>query len=311
MKTYAPDYYKDFCCMADKCRHSCCIGWEIDIDDATYDYYRSICGNFGKKLAQHIHTVDGTPCFELGENERCPFLNESNLCDIIINLGSESLCQICDDHPRYRNYYSSRTEIGLGLCCEEAARIILTKKEKTYITCIRDDEETAIDNSDENAFFALRQRALDIVQDRSKTITKRISALCDSFDICIPKKSAPEWADIYYSMERLDEEWSDRLNVLKKADKGCLKGLNKYAETAEQLLVYFLYRHMADGIYDGNITARIALAVVSCCIIFAMADVWCKDSTDTLMDTARMYSSEIEYSEENTEKLLKTLTTAS
>ena len=37
-----------------------------------------------------------------------------------------ALCQICRDHPRFRNYYSSRVEMGLGLVCEEAARVILS-----------------------------------------------------------------------------------------------------------------------------------------------------------------------------------------
>ena len=30
MTVTVPSYYKDFKCIADKCRHSCCIGWEID-----------------------------------------------------------------------------------------------------------------------------------------------------------------------------------------------------------------------------------------------------------------------------------------
>ena len=34
-----PNYYKDFLCIADKCRHSCCIGWEIDIDEETLEFY--------------------------------------------------------------------------------------------------------------------------------------------------------------------------------------------------------------------------------------------------------------------------------
>ena len=33
MKLFAPEYYKQFKCIADKCTHSCCIGWEIDIDE--------------------------------------------------------------------------------------------------------------------------------------------------------------------------------------------------------------------------------------------------------------------------------------
>ena len=33
MDIFAPSYYKKFKCIADKCHHNCCIGWEIDIDD--------------------------------------------------------------------------------------------------------------------------------------------------------------------------------------------------------------------------------------------------------------------------------------
>ena len=36
MKEYIPDYYKDFQCIADKCKDSCCIGWEIMIDSKSY-----------------------------------------------------------------------------------------------------------------------------------------------------------------------------------------------------------------------------------------------------------------------------------
>ena len=39
MKLYAPAYYKNFKCIADKCEHSCCVGWEIDIDKETLDKY--------------------------------------------------------------------------------------------------------------------------------------------------------------------------------------------------------------------------------------------------------------------------------
>ena len=33
MKRYAPAYYPRFACLADRCRHSCCIGWEIEVDE--------------------------------------------------------------------------------------------------------------------------------------------------------------------------------------------------------------------------------------------------------------------------------------
>ena len=38
MKIIVPDYYKDFKCLAGDCKHSCCIGWEVDIDADTLEY---------------------------------------------------------------------------------------------------------------------------------------------------------------------------------------------------------------------------------------------------------------------------------
>ena len=42
MKEVFPNYYKKFKCIKDKCKHNCCIGWEIDIDEDTMDLYNSL-----------------------------------------------------------------------------------------------------------------------------------------------------------------------------------------------------------------------------------------------------------------------------
>ena len=133
MKTFVPNYYKDFNCIANKCKHNCCIGWEIDIDEETLFKYENYKGKFSKKLMQGIEHNDDCAIFHLDGKGRCAFLNENNLCDIILNLGENSLCQICSDHPRFRNYYSDRIEMGLGLCCEEAGRIILSQDNAFFL----------------------------------------------------------------------------------------------------------------------------------------------------------------------------------
>ena len=114
MKLIAPDYFEKFVCIADRCKHSCCIGWEIDIDEETLADYQSVEGEFGERLREGIEVKDGCACFRLGNDERCPFLNENGLCDIILNLGEDRLSQICTDHPRFCSFWSDRTEIGLG-----------------------------------------------------------------------------------------------------------------------------------------------------------------------------------------------------
>ena len=155
MQSVVPQYYKEFNCVASKCKHNCCIGWEIDIDSSTYNYYKSIDGEFGEKLKNSIAETD-CPHFINADNGRCPHLNQNNLCDIILTLGEEALCEICTLHPRFINYFESRQEMGLGLCCEEAARIILTSKEKFYLeneNCEQENVSVA-----QQSFFKLRCR---------------------------------------------------------------------------------------------------------------------------------------------------------
>ena len=48
-----PDYYKEFRCIAGACRHSCCIGWKIDIDAASAARYAAVGGELGCRLRQH------------------------------------------------------------------------------------------------------------------------------------------------------------------------------------------------------------------------------------------------------------------
>lgn len=121
-----PDFYFDFSCTASRCRHSCCRGWEIDIDEDTLALYDALTGDIGDTVRRSIERTP-TPHFALTENEDCPFLQPDGLCRLILTLGEESLCDICAEHPRFYNEYPDRIEAGLGLCCEEAVRLLLER----------------------------------------------------------------------------------------------------------------------------------------------------------------------------------------
>ena len=155
-----PDYYPLFRCIADRCRHNCCIGWEIDVDGDSLAAYDQIGGEMGERLHKCIDRSGEMPHFILDEHERCPFLNGKNLCDLILYGGEGMLCQICTDHPRYRSFFSERTEIGVGLCCEEAARLILTKPEKTTLVVTGEGEL----DEEETALLTLRDRLFTLAQ---------------------------------------------------------------------------------------------------------------------------------------------------
>lgn len=152
MKIIAPSYYQDFHCIAGACEHTCCIGWEIDIDEESLSRYRTQAD-----ISPHIDQTD-TPHFRLDGEERCPFLNDDHLCDLILHHGEDALCQICADHPRFRSFWSDRTEIGLGLVCEEAARLILSQPQPMQLVTLSDDGEPTSIPEDESWLMELRDR---------------------------------------------------------------------------------------------------------------------------------------------------------
>lgn len=310
MRTVFPDYYDQFRCIAGSCRHSCCVGWEIDVDEQSLERYKAVPGELGKKLRVNIDTSD-CPHFKLGAGERCPFLNEQNLCELILELGEDSLCQICSDHPRFRNEFSGRTEIGLGLCCEAAAALILGHSDPVQLASVSDGSPSTELDDREIEVLEARDDAFAIMQDRSRTMAERAQRLLAEFEIRLPEITYSEWADFFLSLERLDPAWTAYLEQLRSWQPQQSLSLAPELEIPfEQLSVYFLYRHIPSAQDVPDLKARIGFAVLGCRILAALCCI-ChqngKDALSLLPELARLYSSEIEYSEENTNAILDLL----
>ena len=298
MQTYVPSYYKKFSCIASKCKHNCCIGWEIDIDKDTYSKYLNVSCDFKILLKQNI--VGGkNPHFKLASGGRCPFLNSQNLCDIIINLGEENLCEICKLHPRFINYFENRVEVGLGLCCEEAARIILTNKEKVQLVKIEGEDTT--DSVEESSFLNLRNRIVEAFQDRTKSIDNRIKNALGLLGVEHQEHTRKEIYDIYKPLERLEESWNTELYRL---ICGEIYPLENFDVISEQLLTYFVYRHLSEGVNDGLLAERLAFVVLSYNCVKEICKSYKNIGIEKTIDIARMYSAEVEYSDENIEQIL-------
>ena len=124
--TVWPDFADAFVCKADRCQHTCCRGWEIDIDAATAAYYDSLEGPLGEELRRNIDAqADGTHSFHLAQDERCPFLREDGLCRLILTLGEDALCGVCTMHPRFFIMSGQLEFAGFGLACEKAVELLL------------------------------------------------------------------------------------------------------------------------------------------------------------------------------------------
>ena len=279
-----PNYYDKFNCIADKCRHSCCIGWEIDIDPDTMELYSSIGDE------NILKNIEGNPPhFKLAKDERCPFLNKGGLCDIITKYGDGALCDICYLHPRFTNFYENFEETGLGLSCEEAARIVLSHTDKFAI------EIPEVATEEERAFLEKRQSVFDILQNRDVNIAQRFSDLAKEYGFEF-EFSLKKLAEIYMSLERLDDKWTETLEDLKDFNfDGSIFSDADMQLFFEQLSCYFIFRH-----FENEGAVKFALS--GCYIIGAIITQTNADFQKA-SDIVRMYSSEIEYSEENTNKL--------
>ena len=301
MKLIAPERYLDFHCIAGACRHSCCIGWEIDIDPASLRRFQQMPGPMGERLRQNILVDGDTACFDLqGWEERCPFLNDDGLCDLILELGEDALCQICTDHPRFRSFFADRTEIGLGLCCEEAGRLLLGAEEPMHLTVIEDDGADEPADPEEQELLALRDSLFQQMQNRSLPMRHRVEALMPASDI-----DWQDWADFLLSLERLDERWAELLEQLPDAPDAPLADWLEIP--LEQLMCCLLYRHLPGALEDGDIDGRIRFCALIWHLIARLCvQTGCKTLAD-LVELARLYSSEIEYSDENACAILEKL----
>ena len=311
-----PSYCDRFRCIAGKCTDNCCIGWEIDIDSDTLAYYNSLSGSFGKRLEQSI--ADG--CFLLSEGERCPFLNSSNLCDIFTELGEEHLCQICTDHPRYYEWFGHVKEGGIGLCCEEAARIILsedlvlTEREIPGEECDGCDAElfrvllaardTMIGHLQNDAFPESVGAMLDFAEELQSRI--------DNGDFTLPvfeRRTKSEAADLqgmlqfYTTLEPIDDAWVPYISHCAALADGIPPLQPEHVTYLQRIAVYFLFRYFMKGVFDGEILSRVKLAAVSTWMIGFLWRCVLQErhslSFEEMVQTAKNYSKEVEYSEEN------------
>lgn len=130
-----PSYMQDFRCIASECEETCCAGWYIAIDEATYKKYKKVkVPEMKRRLEKELVVKKGQAGGGCAakiklKNNRCAFLAKDNLCDIYTHLGESYLSETCKMYPRNTNQIGDRIELSLALSCPEAARQILLREE--------------------------------------------------------------------------------------------------------------------------------------------------------------------------------------
>lgn len=293
MITTRPDYYDKFKCIADRCTDSCCIGWEIDIDPETLKIYEGEDGELGQKLKKNIK--DGY--FVLTENEHCPFLKADGLCELICRKGEGYLCEICAEHPRYYEYRGEHLDMGIGLCCEEACRLLF--RESTPLTFITEGEGELDEETEE--LLGLRKELADKIQDENTSVEESFRCREDGL------------FELWEGFEPYDERWTETTAYIKAHFDGLVlledefnSYMTKRSFEYRRLFVYLLHRYFMRAVYSApsvilkGITLYMKTQYLWDISVYHRTGKF--DLADRI-DTAKYISKQIEYSEENIDML--------
>ncbi len=341
MRIRTPDYYDKFKCIDKKCTDTCCAGWEVDLDKASVEYYKSVEGEFGERLKSVMVFEEGEDRFKLRPNGRCPFLNDENLCDLYIAFGEEKLCKTCTEHPRYMSEYGDLQEWGISISCPEAARIILSdKKTVSFNTVLNETPAPQYSNLDPQKYvLAVRKRkeAYGMAQDRSKGIHERLRLILEegikvqeelskrvvnkSSDKKITKRQLIlEWITHIHNYECVNPYWNElisseeqfllNLSDDREYDEYKRKFEEYYASSMyeyEQILVYFLYRYYVTCVFDVDLLSKLKLAAMCIIMCETMAiDQYSRTGHFKLKDQIEIihcFSRQFEHSDENAEAI--------
>ncbi|WP_296919036.1 flagellin lysine-N-methylase [Megasphaera sp.] len=288
-----PDFYPHFCCKAGDCRHTCCKGWEIDIDDDTAAYYQELQGPLGETVRSHIEKGEDAWHFILTKDESCPFLRTDGLCRLIREGGEDLLCDICRLHPRFFEVVtdkggSERELGGVGLACEAACELLLKERTPLYF----------FDSDDPSAAWTL--------SDLLTSLGYTLQADSLTYKPDTSKKGTDRLLTVLTETEPIDDAWTASLTALTKerpTEDSLQASLRKDRPLYQRIYDYIFYRQLEN--FAGNpleVLSRYAGRSTDFIALTAAA-------SGDLSEALRRWSEQIEYDMDNVRLLQEAVLT--
>lgn len=154
--------YDKFKCIADKCKFTCCKGWDINIDTNTYNKWTKV-NNDSECLLNNVKVkkCENKDMYFINKenHEACPFLDKQGLCYVVKNHGEEYLSSTCHMFPRIENVFDNRKELSLSCSCPEVVEIIINMNGKINIYS---EDSTNFEN--DPLELKIREVLIDIIQ---------------------------------------------------------------------------------------------------------------------------------------------------
>ena len=310
MELIYPSYYKAFSCIASACPDSCCHEWDVQVDAASAERWRSMEGALGDALRTYLYDEDGETYLR-NEQGRCPMWRTDGLCRIQAALGHDALCQVCQQFPRLRHDYGDFMELGLELSCPEAARLILENPPELISEHVPGGEEPEYEVGTMDILRRSRPTALSLLENKNYTVPQRlrlllmlgyhVQAAIDGgellpFDPGAALHEAAQFAgapdpealaQVYRDLEILTERWAKKLDTLTTP---------RWEEGLCRIAQYGILRHWYQAVSDWDLTGRVKMLLSGCALIVRLPG--------ALVDNAQLWSKEIENSAVNLDSLL-------
>ena len=326
MLVRVPDYFDRFACWAGDCPHSCCIGWEVEIDGETARRYQSAPGALGEKLRRALQWDGESFCFPLSGG-RCPFLNAENLCEIHCAWGAEATSLTCREHPRFIEDYGVFQELTLSAACPAANALLLGSPEP--LTFLERHNVQPPEEGDPwlSWLLPLRDALLDLLRNRTLPLPQRLRlflSACFESQLLLDEEdtdalhafSLPtcpqEWpatpdspllaqtAHQLLALDILEPEWR---RLLQQADFRPAPYRPAAPEQSERIAVYLAFRYLLKTVNDGDLLSRAELCVLTLPLLERIA------ALCGLPEALRLFSREMEHCEENLDALLEAFRT--
>lgn len=186
-----PEYAETFRCIGPVCEDSCCVGWRVDIDEATHVKYQSIppgplrtlidanivpspTGPDGKKANSFAHV-------KMGLAGACPFHNQEKLCQIQVDFGDTYLSETCANYPRQSYVIDKFVDKTLTLSCPEACRLVLLNPDLLGSARSGDHHISHDDSMNEfglvHYFWRIREFVIGLITNRVYPLWQRMFLL--------------------------------------------------------------------------------------------------------------------------------------
>ncbi|MBO7187072.1 MAG: flagellin lysine-N-methylase [Clostridia bacterium] len=317
MKNVYFNCYENFKCLAGNCPETCCSGWKIEIDSKTLKSYQTTNNEYCKTILKN--TKNGK-FFKNKKDGDCPFLNKEKLCEIIINLGENYLCEVCKNHPRFIFNLGTIKEINFSLSCEEAVNLLLNEKNLTLTEKQVDNEiSPVLLDADRYLWLSFsRNTILEHVKSADLSMQELLSTIIE-YGLILDKNETDLTNNPIQTKSNLKLTESEFIKILSVIKKLKIKNqeliyflsfnendlnfeLSKNKNAYKNLISSLIFYHFYKGLDKYHVLTIIKYVVTE---VLTIATI--NTNLQDLNKSIRLFTREIEHDDKNFNKLISKL----